>query len=323
MSPGTAAGARGLVHEAACYDGDEQFLNMVVPFVQGGLDADELTVVALGDRNTELVGSVIAPSPYLSFMPGQYDRPACALKSFDKVLTGYLSQGARQIRIVGEIPHPQLGVPWPWWARYEATVNHAFARFPLWALCLYDRRITSDEVLSDVAQTHPYLATPDGRHVINDCYIDPVAFLTQPRSPRADPLETFPPVVELLNPAASAARRAVLHAARATHLSATDVEDLVIAVSETVANATCHGRPPAWLRVWTAQDRIVVTVTDQGRGPADPFAGLLPAAKAPAGGLGLWLTHQLCDLVTLDHHDSFTIRLIAGNPHPGGEVQRH
>jgi hypothetical protein len=43
---------------------------------------------------------------------------------------------------------------------------------------------------------------------------------------------------------------------------------------------------------------------------------LLPAASAPAGGLGLWLTHQLCALVTLEHHDdAFTVRLIAGHPH--------
>jgi hypothetical protein len=121
-------------------------------------------------------------------------------------------------------------------------------------------------VLDDVAQTHPYLAIPDGRHVINDRYTDPAAFLTRPRSPHADPLEAFPPAIDLANPTASGARRAVVDAARATVLSAGDVGDLVIAVSETVTNATCHGRPPTQLRVWPTRDRIVVTVTDQGSG---------------------------------------------------------
>lgn len=317
MSPESVVGARGLVHEAALYDGEKQFLELVVPFVQDGLEAGEPTVVTLSDGRTELIRSVIAPSPHLSFVPGQYDRPACVLKSVDALLTGYLAAGARQVRIVGEVPHPGVGVPWEWWARYEATINHALARFPLWALCPYDRRITSDEVLEDVVQTHPYLATPDGGHVVNERYIDPVAFLAQGRSPRADPLETSPPVIELVDPAASAARRAVLDAGRASGLSAGEVEDLMIAVSETVANAICHGRPPTQLRVWPACDRIVVTVTDQGSGLSDPFAGLLPAAKAPAGGLGLWLTHQLCNLVTFDHReDGFTVRLIAGNPRP-------
>lgn len=187
---------------------------------------------------------------------------------------------------------------------------------PLCALCLYDRRITSDAVCDAVVQTHPYLATPEGHCVINDGYTDPAVFLTQPRSPHTDQLETSPPVIELVNPTASAARHAVADAARTTQLSADEVEDLVIAVSETVSNATCHGCPPVRLRLWPGHDRIVVAVTDQGRGPTDPFAGLLPAAKAPFGGLGLWLAHQLVNLVTFDHHDDgFTVRLIAGNPH--------
>ena len=154
------------------------------------------------------------------------------------------------------------------------------------------------------------------RSLINDSYTDSRAFLAHRRSPHADQLETSPPVVELVNPAESAARCAVRDAAHATRLSAGEVEDLVTAVSETVVNAICHGRSPVGLRLWVARDRIVVTVTDQGSGPSDPFAGLLPAATAPDGGLGLWLIYQLCSLVTFDHCGSFTVRLIAGNPHP-------
>jgi hypothetical protein len=107
MSPGAVA-RRGLVHGVACYEDEEQSLDLVVPFVQGGLDADEPTMVALDDRHSELVGSVIAPSPHLSFMPRAYDRSARALKSFDKALRGICRRGARRIRIVGELPHSEL-----------------------------------------------------------------------------------------------------------------------------------------------------------------------------------------------------------------------
>lgn len=58
------------------------------------------------------------------------------------------------------------------------------------------------------------------------------------------------------------------------------------AVSETVINAACHGRLPAQLRVWTGRDRIVVAVTDQGSGLADPYAGLLPGANSCPAMLG-------------------------------------
>jgi anti-sigma regulatory factor (Ser/Thr protein kinase) len=65
------------------------------------------------------------------------------------------------------------------------------------------------------------------------------------------------------------------------------------------------------VRIWTAPDRIVISVHDQGHGPADPLAGLVPAASSTATlGLGLWLIHQLDIDVALKHaDDGFTVRL--------------
>jgi len=315
MTPAAPAGHRGMVHEVAIYSSDDEFLGVVVPFLQGGLEIGAPTVVALGEQNTGLVRSAMPNTSRLSFMGDQYLRPASVIKSIRQLLTGHLSEGARQIRFVGEVPQPGVEVPWEWWARYEATVNHAFDEFPLWALCLYDSRIASSEVLDDVAQTHPYLVTADGRHVLNDRYTRPEVFLTQPRPTHPDPLEASPPLINLIDPMPLAAREAVREVSSTTRLTATDVEGLVIGVCEAVTNAICHGRPPVQFRVWASLDRIVVTVTDHGVGPTDPFVGLLPAVTAPAGGLGLWLTHQLCSLVTLDKlTECFTIRLVGGKP---------
>lgn len=73
----------------------------------------------------------------------------------------------------------------------------------------------------------------------------------------------------------------------------------------------CHGTPPVRLRLWSGRDRTVAAVTDRGRGPADPFAGLLPADSSPDGA-GLWLAHQMCGHVTLGcDDDGFTIHLAA------------
>ena len=315
MTLGAKAEHLGMFHEAAFYSSDTEFLDIVIPFLQGGLANGTPTVVALDEQNTELVRSAMPNDSHLSFLHDQYLRPASLIKSFQQLLTGCLSEGARQIRILGEVPHPGVGVPWEWWARYEATVNHVFDKSPLWALCPYDIRITSEEVLDDVARTHPYLATTDGRHVINNRYTRPDLFLTQQRPAHADPIEAAPPLIHLVDPMPLAARQAVRENSPTTHLNPTDVEGLVIAVCEAVTNAICHGRPPVQLRLWTSPDRMVVTVTDHGAGPTDPFAGLLPSATGPPGGLGLWLIHQLCNLVTLDKfEESFTIRLVAGNP---------
>ena len=62
----------------------------------------------------------------------------------------------------------------------------------------------------------------------------------------------------------------------------------------------------------------MATVADRGDGPDDPFAGLLPVTDTRSGGLGLWLTHQLCSHVTLDTtDDGFTICLVVATPQPG------
>jgi anti-sigma regulatory factor (Ser/Thr protein kinase) len=92
----------------------------------------------------------------------------------------------------------------------------------------------------------------------------------------------------------------------------------VVGVSEALANAIRHGRPPVELRAWAAPKRVLVVVQDQGSGPTDPYAGYLPRRGDQVDtGLGLWITHQVCSRVTLTHtHDGFTVRLVAGTPHP-------
>ncbi|MBV9649551.1 MAG: sensor histidine kinase [Pseudonocardiales bacterium] len=313
-----------MFHEAAFYSSEDELLNIAVPFLEASLETGAPSMVVLNERDSELIRSVIPDTSQLSFLRDPYLRPASVIKSVQQVLTGQMFDGTEQIRILGEVPHPGMGMPWEWWARYEATINHAFDQSPLWVLCLYDLRITSGDVLNDVTQTHPYLMTADGRRTVNNRYLCPEVFLTRARPTYPDPLEAASPLVDLVDPMPLAARQAVREAGASTRLPVADVEGLVIAVCEALTNSICHGRPPVQLRLWANPDRVVVTVTDRGGGPADPFAGLLPAATGPPGGLGLWLAHQLCSLVTLDKtKDTFTVRLVAGQPascHPDVRV---
>jgi hypothetical protein len=161
----------GYLHEAVLYDSDEEFLGVVVPFLQEGVAAGEPCLVALGASTTRLVRAAVQDTTGLTFLGDRYSRPASVIRS---------------------------------------------------------------------------------------------------------------------------------------------------GVSEAISDALIHGRRPVRFRLWVAPGRIVATVTDRGDGPADPFAGLLPVSKTGPGGLGLWLTHQLCSHVTLDTTDhGFTIRLVVGTPQPG------
>jgi anti-sigma regulatory factor (Ser/Thr protein kinase) len=315
MMSGAAAGQAGFIHEAAYYGSDEEFLDLVVPFLTGGLNAGEPTFAVFTEPKIAMLRDALPdPSP-VTFLNGevQYDRPAATIQTYRQVVSDQLAAGARQVRVAGGVPHPGVGVPWTGWARYEAAVNHAFADFPLRAMCPYDTRITPDEVLADVARTHPGLVTAGGKRTVSADYLEPAEFLGTRVHPEPDPLEDFPPAMEMADPVTGAARRAVEAVALACGIPRDETDDLVTAVDEAVANALLHGRRPVRLRVWAGPQRVVVAVADRGPGPSDPFAGLLPAARFPDGGLGLWLIHHLCRHVTMsrDEH-GFTIRLIAG-----------
>jgi anti-sigma regulatory factor (Ser/Thr protein kinase) len=316
MRTGAAAGHQGYYHEALYYSSDEELLAVLVPFLTGGPQAGEPTIVALGERNAALVRSALPAGSGVTYTTGGevYARPAAAIRSYRRLLTDLVAEGARQIRIIGELPGSAFGATWDSWARYESAINHAYDDFPLWSMCAYDRRTTPAAMLADVARTHPRTARADGSHPDSHTYADPVSYLTEARPMRPDPVQLSTPFAELLDPAPVLARQAVRDAGPG-RVSPDQVDDLIVAVSEVVTNAMVHGRGPVRMRVWNGGDRIVVTVTDAGPGPKDPFAGLLPAGDTATGGRGLWITNQSVNSVSYGRTpDGFAIRLIAGNP---------
>lgn len=317
MRTGAAAAHVGYLHEAAYYDSDAQLLDIVVPFLRGGLDAGEPTVVALGEAHSELVRNAMPRSRDIYYMPGGelYSRPAPAIHAYRRLLAEYVAAGAGQIRLLGELDPTAFGPAWDWWSRYESAVNHAYGDYPLWSLCAYHTGTTPPAVLADVSRTHPWVAAPDDRHEVSPDFVNPVAFLSQDRIVVPDPLQRQAPVVELADPLPYQARAAVLDAA--PHgMAPSEVDAFLTAVSEAVTNAIRHGSPPVLVRLWVGDDRVVVTVTDRGPGIENPFAGLIRANGGDLdGGLGLWLCHHLCShVVTYRDGAGFTIRLTGGGP---------
>jgi anti-sigma regulatory factor (Ser/Thr protein kinase) len=314
MRTGAPAGYSGYFHEALLFGSDEELLDLVVPFLLDGVEAKEPTLVALDDHSVAVVQAAIGDASGVTFLPhaSQYDRPALTIKRYRHVLEDYVAAGAAQIRAVGSVPHPGLGAPWDPWVRYEAAVNRALADLPLWGVCAYDTRTTPSQVLADVERMHPHLAMSDGLHTVNGGCVAPEVVVADRPPPPLDPLEAQSPAVLLVDPTQSAARQAIRSVSHHSQVDDRTVDDLLISVSEAVANALAYGRPPVVVRVWTWPDRIVVTVTDQGPGPADPLVGLTPVPDQMLGGFGLWIAHQLCADVSLAaDDDGFTVRLIA------------
>ncbi|WP_203810792.1 sensor histidine kinase, partial [Actinoplanes couchii] len=308
MRTGAAAGHVGYFHTAGCFASDEDLLALAVPFLMGGLASGEPSVVALGERHAQLVRAALPGGAAVTFLPGGavYEKPAAAIRSYRKILAGHVADGASQIRIFGDLTAVTQGVTWDWWARYEAAINRAYDDFPLWSICAYDTRATPPAALAEVMRTHPRTALPGGRHTANTGFTDPHRYLSEQPPPAPDPLQSGAPIIQLIDPTLSEARQAVRTADRG-FVAPEEVDDLVVAVSEMVANAQRHGHGPVRLRLWNGADRLVATVTDSGTGPKDPFAGLLATGDGANGGLGLWITHQSCNHVAMYRDaDGFT-----------------
>jgi serine/threonine-protein kinase RsbW len=91
-------------------------------------------------------------------------------------------------------------------------------------------------------------------------------------------------------------RRFVAAHARRCGLDEDSVGDLVIAVNEIATNGVRHGSPKAELHMWASEGRVFAEIRDEGRW-VPSAAGDTPPASDAEGGMGLWVTRQICSAV--------------------------
>jgi anti-sigma regulatory factor (Ser/Thr protein kinase) len=179
--------------------------------------------------------------------------------------------------------------------RHEMLLNLAFGDDPAWTLlCPYDTTTLGDDVIEEAFRSHPVM-WQGGRRVDSATYADPRPFFDA----ADDDLPPAPVGAERLAFAIDdvATVRAIVarHAARAG-LPAERTTDLVLAASEAATNSVLHGGGRGDFSVWVEGDAVVCEVRDAGR-IADPLAGRRRPSLTALDGRGLWIVHQLCDLV--------------------------
>ncbi len=86
--------------------------------------------------------------------------------------------------------------------------------------------------------------------------------------------------------------------AGAVGLSSDRMHDTVLAVNEMAANSLHHGGGWGDLRIWDDGRTLFCEVTDNGC-IEDPLVGRQTPDFHQEGGRGVWLAHQLCDLVQI------------------------
>ncbi|MFD0723250.1 ATP-binding protein [Streptomyces globosus] len=73
---------------------------------------------------------------------------------------------------------------------------------------------------------------------------------------------------------------------------------LAVAVTEIATNSIRHGGGRGTLRTWSQDTAFLCEFRDSGY-ISDVMAGRIRPDATQIGGRGLWLAHQLCDLVEI------------------------
>jgi anti-sigma regulatory factor (Ser/Thr protein kinase) len=284
-------------HEALLYDGPEGFVEGTVPFLREGIEGGEPIMVAVGaERIRALRGALGPDAGAVRFvdMAHMGRNPGRIISAWHDFADDH-SQAAA-IRGIGE----------PVWAGrspgelvecqlHEGLLNIAFADaagFRL--LCPYDVAALDERTIHEARRSHPIVTDTTG----------------------SGPSARFPDAEELLAPfdaplpkpdAASEAMAFDIHAleelrrhvgrrGRDADLSPLRVSDLVLAVNEIATNSIRHGGGNGVLRVWRTAGALVCEVRDRGH-IRDPLVGRRRVDDGRLEGRGLWMAHQLCDLV--------------------------
>lgn len=300
-------------HEALIYAGEDDFVAKATRFLREGCRTGEPALVVVSARKIERLREGLngdAAGVVFADMADVGRNPARIIPAWREFVSAHSAPGKR-LRGIGEPIYPERSADeLVECHRHEALLNVALQDAAgFWLLCPYDGRALPPEVIDEAKRTHPYVTNGDSRE--SESYYG-LETISQPFS---EPLPAPPAgAAEARFDGTSLAElRAFVRArAEAAELSATQQNDFVLAVSELAANSIRHGGGSGFVRVWEADGGLVCDVGDVGQ-LGDPLAGRIRPKPGQAGGQGLWLVTQLCDLVQIrPFPDGTTVRIRLG-----------
>lgn len=268
------------------YADDDEYLQGAVPFLRDGLEDGDLMLVAVGPEKTRLLRGELrdtAADVRFADMVELGRNPGRIISAWRDLVD---ERDGRGLRGIGEPIWPGRGREELVEAqRHERLLNMAFAETPRFELvCPYDTVSLPDDVISEACHSHP--TRPGGAWESGWNPFDGRLSLAPPESSetwfRADGLADV--------------RALVADLAASAGLGESRRCDLVLAVGELANNSVRHGGGAGIVRTWRADGRVVCQVEDAGH-IRDPLAGRRRPRPGQIGGYGLWLVHQLCDLV--------------------------
>jgi anti-sigma regulatory factor (Ser/Thr protein kinase) len=297
----------GFSHEALLYHGHTDRIDQLTPFVREGIALGETPCVVVDrpviDGLTRALGHD-AEQVRFADMRVEGRNPGRLISVWTDLVNGVTAAGGT-IRGVGE----------PVWAgrtdeellecsRHEALLNLAFADGPAWRLaCPYDVSGLAPEQVDEARRNHPALTAATGPHPSTGFRApsDGPAQLTDPLSAPPAWASTW----DISSTALATLRRGVALIGSSLDVAPARVDDLALALDEVASNSLKHG-DGGTASVWATETDLVAQVEDAGR-IEDPLVGRRRPAAGATSGFGLWLAHQLCDLVQVRSTGSGTV----------------
>jgi anti-sigma regulatory factor (Ser/Thr protein kinase) len=291
---GRPTSSAGWPHGALLHAGEDDLVETACDFALAGLAADEPVVVLLRPGHAEAVRQALDDdAEYVVFVDAadRLRNPSRLVSTWSDLTVEHRRPG-RRVRGVGEVTwkgrRPDELVE----CRHHEGVLNAAAPEGLTLLCAHDTATLPDDVVAAAHLTHPFVVR-DGVTELSGAY----APLAEARL-LTDPLPEPPVPCDELAFGADDVTVVVWpfvnDNGRDAGLDAPRRRELVVAVGEAVMNSVVHGGGSGVVRCWFDEDALVHEVRDAG-----VVDDVLAGYRRPndGDGWGLWLIHELCDLV--------------------------
>lgn len=285
-------------HEALLYAGLGEFLDTTTAFIRRAVARRDPVLVVVSQPKMDLLRKQLgadADGVEFADMAEVGANPARIIAVWRQFVDAHA--GAAALWGVGEPVYPERSpVELAECQLHEALLNVAFeAGTPLWLLCPYDLEALTADVIDEAQRTHPFVARGHQRQQSS------VFRRVNLAGPFDRPVPPRPPVTAWLSfgpDDLGRVRAFVAQQARRAGLGEEQSESLMLAANEIATNSIRHGGGLGELHTWSDGDFLLCEVSDSGH-ITSPLAGRLRPAPGAAGGGGLWVANQLCDLIQI------------------------
>jgi anti-sigma regulatory factor (Ser/Thr protein kinase) len=299
-------------HEAFLYSGLAEFAAGTTSFIRQGLEGGEEVLVILDPAKIALLQRVLGDDPPRVRFEDMNEvglNPARIIPVWRDFVNEQTRMG-RRFRGIGEPISLSRGASaLVECQRHESLLNLAFDGTPAWRLQgPYDVGTLPEDVIDEALRSHPIVRFEGGDESRSATYRDLASVAAPFGTPLPEPTVT-PEVAKFDKGSLSDVRVFARTCAVAMGLSATKAADLVLALNEVATNSLRHGGGEGELRMWKENGSVIGEIRDAGRIDR-PHIGRERPVPGQAGGLGVWLANQLCDLVQIrTFHDGSVVRI--------------